>query len=230
MTIARRPRTALALTCMTLTAVIATSGTAVAEDPVPEATEVPVVETVAPPQPEETDLVEASSESPAPSVPLDEGDSGLPSSKPSDFPDASACEPGYRYYPTTKDKDYQKGVGATQSNYNGTTRDAKSTFTSEITGEVGIAYTGELKVGGSIAVAEIEGKFGVNVSVKLTAKLGNTIAVTTPPKTTTNARYGVYRLKSYGYSQYVYTNCNRGTKNNVTIYTPRRVGWYLWES
>jgi hypothetical protein len=210
---------------MTLAAVIAASGTAVAEDPVGEVTEVPVVETVPPLEPEETDLVEV-----PPSVDLEDEVSDLPSSKPSDFPDASACEPGYRYYPTTKDKDYHRGVGATNSNYNGTTRTARSTFTSEVTGEVGLAFRGELGVEGKIAVVKMEAKFGVELSLKLTAKLGNTITVETPPKTTTNARYGVYRLKSYGYSQYIYNNCNRGTKNNVTIYTPRRVGWYLWES
>ncbi|MEU6287132.1 hypothetical protein [Streptomyces sp. NPDC046988] len=104
-------------------------------------------------------------------------------------------------------KDSHKGVGAEQANYNGTSRTAKSTFISEVTGE-----------------------FGVNVSVELTAKLGNTIAVDTPSKRSTHARYGVYRLKSYGYSQYRYANCTKGVKKNVTIYTPRRVGWVLWET
>ncbi|WP_253195668.1 helix-turn-helix domain-containing protein [Streptomyces sp. JHA26] len=126
--------------------------------------------------------------------------------------------------------DYHKGVDAEQTNYNGTSRTARSTFTSEVTGKIGIAYSGELKVGGSAAVVEIEGKFGVELSVELTAKLGSTIAVDTPSKHSTHARYGVYRLKSYGYSQYLYANCTIGVKKNVTIYTPRRVGWVLWET
>ncbi|MCG8971715.1 hypothetical protein [Streptomyces sp. CL12-4] len=62
----------------------------------------------------------------------------------------------------------------------------------------------------------IEGKFSGELSVGLTAKLGNTIAVGTPSKHSTHARYGGYRLKPYGLS--------------VTIYTPRRVGWVLWET
>lgn len=145
------------------------------------------------------------------------------------MPQSSACEPHWKYTATKKDKDYHKGVGAEQANYNNTSRTAKSSFTSEVSGTVGIAHTGELKVGSKIAVIEIEGKLSVNVSVSLTAKIGNTISVDTPPRKSTLARYGVYRLKSYGYSQYTYQNCTKGVKKNVTIYTPRRVGWYLWE-
>lgn len=229
----RFARTALALACMTLATVVAAAGPAAAEDPAPEATDVPVVETVAPPEPEESDLVEGAptTQAPAPTVTLDD-DASVPSTKPSNeaTPDAEACVDGYRYYATSKTKDYHKGVGPTNSNYNGTSRTAKSTFTSEVTGKVGIAVSGDLNVSAGIAIAEVEAEFGVNVAVELTAKIGNTIAVETPPKTTTNARYGVYRLKSYGYSQYVYKNCTRGVKNNVTLYTPRKIGWYLWES
>ncbi|MGW8631540.1 hypothetical protein [Streptomyces sp. NPDC055793] len=235
---ARISRNMLALTCLTVIAGLTTGGMAVAEEPSPTASDTTVVETAPPPGPEETDLIEGAptGEAPAPTTPPvsdpPAGDDGidLPTSKPSATLDARPCEPGYRYTPTSKTKDYHKGVGAEQANYNGTSRTAKSTFTSEVTGKVGIAYSGELKVGGSVAVVEIEGKFGVNVSVELTAKLGNTIAVDTPSKRSTHARYGVYRLKSYGYSQYRYANCTKGVKKNVTIYTPRRVGWVLWET
>ncbi|WP_153182790.1 hypothetical protein [Streptomyces sp. E2N166] len=228
----------LALTCLTVIAGLTTGGTAVAEEPSPTATDTTVVETVPPPGPEETDLIEgaptgeaaAPTTSPEPDPIAGDDEIDVPTSKPSDTLDARPCEPGYQYTPTSKTKDYHKGVGAEQANYNGTSRTARSTFISEVTGKVGIAYTGELKVGASVVVAEIEGKFGVNVSVELTARLGNTIAVNTPSKRTTHARYGVYRLKSYGYNQYRYTNCTKGVKKNVTIYTPRRVGWVLWET
>ncbi|MEV0963726.1 hypothetical protein AB0J25_14240 [Streptomyces sp. NPDC049910] len=223
---------------MTLTAGLTAGGTAVASEPSPASPGTAVVETAAPPEPEESDLVEGapSAEAPVPTMPTVPGPAagddgiGLPTSKPSATLDARACEPGYQYVPTSKGKDYHKGVGAEQANYNGTSRTARSTFTSEVTGKVGIAYSGELKVGGSVAVVEIEGKFNVNLSVELTAKMGNTVSVDTPSKRTTHARYGVYRLKSWGYSQYVYTNCTKGVKKNVTVYTPRRVGWVLWES
>ncbi|MFC8870172.1 hypothetical protein ACFUAC_21390 [Streptomyces sp. NPDC057148] len=235
---ARISRKVLALTCLTAVAGLTTGGTAVAEEPSPTATDSIVVDTAPPPVPEETDLIEgaptgeapAPTSSPAPDPSAEDDEIDLPTSKPSATLDARPCEPGYRYTPTSKSKDYHKGVGAEQANYNGTSRTAKSTFTSEVTGKVGIAYTGELKVGASVVVAEIEGKFSVNVAVELTAKLGNTIAVDTPSKRTTHARYGVYRLKSYGYNQYVYTNCTKGVKKNVTVYTPRRTGWVLWET
>jgi hypothetical protein len=70
----------------------------------------------------------------------------------------------------------------------------------------------------------------VDVTATLTAKLGNSISVDTPPRKTTYGRYGVYRLKSYGYNQYTYANCTKGVKKNITIYTPRRTGWAIWES
>ncbi|MFF7358336.1 hypothetical protein ACFZA1_37775 [Streptomyces filipinensis] len=60
-------------------------------------------------------------------------------------------------------------------------------------------------------------------------RLGNSISVDTPAHKTTYASYGVYRLKSYGYSQYTYVNCGKGAKHNVTLYTPHRVGWAIWE-
>ncbi|WP_405891146.1 hypothetical protein OG612_04725 [Streptomyces sp. NBC_01527] len=62
-------------------------------------------------------------------------------------------------------------------------------------------------------IAKIEGRYEVNLTAKLTARRGNSIQVDTPPKRTTNAKYGVYRLKNTG-----------------TNYTPMKVGWYLWES
>ncbi|MEW2402483.1 hypothetical protein [Streptomyces sp. NPDC046862] len=142
---------------------------------------------------------------------------------------SQACIPGYQYHATSKGKNYHKGVGAEQANYNGTSRTARSTFTSETEGEVGIGVSGELKVTGKAAVIEIEGKFGVELSVKLRTRIGNSIRVDTPSRKTTFARYGVYRLKSKGYSQYVYVNCTKGVKHNTTLYTPRRVGWAIWE-
>jgi ABC-type phosphate/phosphonate transport system substrate-binding protein len=63
----RVARTALALACMTLATLVVAAGPAAAEDPAPEAGDIPVVETVAPPQPEETDLVESAPTAEAPS-------------------------------------------------------------------------------------------------------------------------------------------------------------------
>ncbi|MFV0137963.1 hypothetical protein ACLGIH_33100 [Streptomyces sp. HMX87] len=84
-----------------------------------------------------------------------------------------------------------------------------------MTRKVGIACSGELKVGGSVAVVETEGKVDVILSVELTAKMGNTISDDAASKKTTHARYGVHRLKSWDYSQYVYANCTRRVKKNV---------------
>ncbi|MEV6841732.1 hypothetical protein AB0N17_46395 [Streptomyces sp. NPDC051133] len=215
----RMSRTALLVPAL-VTAVLAGAGPVFADDPgsVPADT----AATAPPAQPEEADLTEGAPDAPA-AAPSDAADKaeGVPSSR--------GCEQGWYYYPTSKTKDYHKGVGAEQSNHNGTSRTARSTFTSEVSGTIGIAYSGELNVKGDLAVIEISGKFGVTVSASLTAKIGNSISVDTPAHKTTYGRYGVYRLKSYGYSQYTYVNCGKGAKHNVTIYTPHRVGWAIWE-
>ncbi|WP_437090279.1 hypothetical protein [Streptomyces sp. enrichment culture] len=187
----------------------------------PEPTPEPV-RTAPPAEPEESDPVDAEPEQvdDLPSVPV---------KPPVDQPDGRACEPGYRYFATPKSKDHHKGVGVIQSNYNGTSRTARSTFTSEAAGKVGVSCSGKLGVKVSVAIVDIGSEFDVNVSAEMSVSMGNRIAVDTPPKKTTNAKYGVYRLKSYGYSQYKYANCTNGVRNNVTICTPRRVGWYIWE-
>ncbi|MFI9588306.1 hypothetical protein ACIHCQ_42480 [Streptomyces sp. NPDC052236] len=187
------------------------------EDPV-------VVNTEPPVEPEESGLVE----DPADPEPLPE-ETGPPS-KPGDKPSAEYCRPSRIYTPTSKGGQYHKAVGATNSNYNGTSRTARSTFTSEVTGEVGVGVTAGLETSIDVMVAKIEAKYEVNLTVKLTAKLGNSIAVDTPAKKTTNAKYGVYRLKHTGTSYVIYSNCNTSTKKKVTSYTPLKVGWYLWES
>ncbi|MBT2392685.1 hypothetical protein J7E87_25445 [Streptomyces sp. ISL-1] len=205
-------------------AVLGVGSPAFAADPTPTATEAPA-ETTPPAQPEESDLAEVGGgDTSAP--PPAEG----PGKPPTDVPPAQPCEPGWRWASTKKYKDYHKGVGAEQANYNGTGRTARSEFISEVSGEVGIAVSGKLKVGGSVAVAEIELEYGVELSVKLTARLGNKITVDTPSRYTTHARYGVFRLKTAGYNQYVYANCTKGTKENATLYTPRRIGWAIWET
>ncbi|MGW1819186.1 hypothetical protein ACWCQM_37220 [Streptomyces sp. NPDC002125] len=195
------------------------------ETPAATSTEEPVEVNTAPPQePEETGLLEESELEPEPEV------TTRPEKPPFDTPDAEYCSPRNVYVPKTKGGTYHKGVGPTNSNYNGTSRVARSTFVSDVTGEVGVSVTAGLSGSVSAMIAEIEGKYEVNLTAKLTAKLGNSIAVDTPPKKTTNAKYGVYRLKNTGTSYKIYSNCQTSTKKTITSYTPLKVGWYLWES
>ncbi|MEU3045955.1 hypothetical protein ABZ705_05355 [Streptomyces sp. NPDC006984] len=189
---------------------------------VSESGEPGVINTAPPAEPEETDL------GPAPELePLPEQTGKTPV----DTPDGQYCGPTQRIYtPTSKGREYHKGVGVTHSNYNGTSRTGTSTFTSEVTGEVGVSVTAGLATSVDVMVAKLEAKYDVNLSVKLTAKQGNTWSVPTPPKTTTNAKYGVYRLKNTGTSYIIYSNCSTSAKKTVTSYTPIKVGWYVWES
>ncbi|MFC9299562.1 hypothetical protein ACFTWH_34770 [Streptomyces sp. NPDC057011] len=188
------------------------------EDPTPADGE---VNTAPPSAPEETDLGTPVDPDPEPWVPSKPG---------TDTTEGEYCGPTQRIYiPTSKGTTYHAGVGPTNSNYNGTSRTVRSTFTSEVTGEVGVSVTAGLATSVDVMIAKIEAKYDVNLSAKLTAKLGNSVSVDTPPKKTTNAKYGVYRLKNTGTSYTAYSNCTTSAKKTVTSYTPLKVGWYLWE-
>ncbi|PJN08568.1 hypothetical protein CG723_27750 [Streptomyces sp. CB01635] len=182
-----------------------------------------VVQTVPPAEPEEGDLDEegASEEVQVPTE--------TPPKAP-EVPPAAPCEAGYSWESTAKHGTYHKGVGAAQATTNNTSHSGKSTFTSETSGTVTVGISGTLKAKASAAVAEIESEYSVNLSVSLTAKIGNSYATTTPAHTVTHAKYGVYRLKTSGYSQYHYANCTKGVKTNATLYSPSHVGRYIWET
>ncbi|WP_327246601.1 hypothetical protein [Streptomyces sp. NBC_01320] len=98
-----------------------------------------------------------------------------------------------------------------------------------MTGEVGVSVSGDLQTSVNAMLIKIKAKFNVTVSAKLTAKLGNSISVDTPPHKTTHAKYGVYRLKHTGVSYVIHTNCTVSPEKTVVSYSPYRVGWYLWE-
>lgn len=174
-------------------------------------------------EPEESDLVDATDPEPEPEETISPGKAG-------NTTNGEQCGPTQAVYtPKTKGAKYHKGVGPTNANYNATSRTARWTFTSEVTGEVGVSVTAGLTPGVDVLIAKIEGKYDVNLSAKLTAKMGNQISVDTPPKTTTNARYGVYRLKNTGTSYKIYSNCKTLSVKTNTSYTPMKVGWALWE-
>jgi len=214
----RRTRGA-AVSVVALLALAGMTYPAGADDTVPT-DDITEVGTAPPEAPQETDLTDAPDGASEPEMPDVPPIGKLP---------AERCEYARVYTPTANKGRVHKGVGVTLSNYNGTSRTARSTFTSEVTGEVGVSVSPGLSVSVDVMIAKIEAKYDVNLSFKMTAKLGNSIAVDTPPKTTTNAKYGVFRLKNTGTSYVMYTNCSVSEKKTVTSYSPFKVGWYLWE-
>ncbi|MEV6406507.1 hypothetical protein AB0M58_26695 [Streptomyces bobili] len=216
-------------------AVLGTTGPAFADELPP----VETVETAPPaedpgvlePAPQAGDTAEPApaGESATPEI-SDDGLPTIPGSKPSDLPDARACEPGWSWESTQKFKDYHAGVGLEMANTNRTSRTGRTEFVSETSAEVGIGFSAKYKVKASVLIAEIEAEYGVNLSVSVTTKIGNKYTTDTPPGYTTHGKYGVYRLKSNGYDQWINANCTRGVKHNKTVYSPHRVGWYIWET
>ncbi|MFI0805675.1 hypothetical protein [Streptomyces echinatus] len=169
-------------------------------------------------------------------IPADEEDKepegpAEPKPLPGDIPAAVDCAPAHGVYiPTKQGRQYHRAVGPGQANYNGTSRTAKSTFTSEVTGEVGVSVSTKLQVSLGTFLAKIRQEFEVTVSAKMTAKLGNSISVDTPSHKTTHAVYGVWRLKHTGKTYWLHANCTTTPVKNVVSYSPYHVGWYLWES
>jgi hypothetical protein len=203
------------------TAVTAAGGTA--EDPTTDPTQEPTdVNTAPPAEPEEPDL----------GVPEEPEIEPLPNPKDPvvERPDGPYCGPTTRVYtPTSKGGLYHHGIGPTESNYNNTSQTARTTFTAEASGEVGVSVSAGLTASVDVMITKIEAKYGVDLSAKIGVKLGNSIAVNTPPRTRTNGKYGVYRLKNTGVSYIIYSNCTATAKKTVTSYTPLKRGWYLWE-
>jgi hypothetical protein len=138
------------------------------------------------------------------------------------------CDVKRNYIAGTKGATFHQAVGPVNSNFNNTSRTAKTTFTSEVSGTVGIAVSGSLTVSRDFLVAKLEAAWKVDLSASMTTKPGNAISVNTPPHKSTFGKYGVHRLKNTGTSTVTFENC---TKNSykVTTCTPARVGWHLWE-
>ncbi|MEH0545812.1 hypothetical protein QA802_22900 [Streptomyces sp. B21-105] len=190
-----------------------------------------VINTAPPQEPEEsvTDVPDASVTQ-VPNDPVTDEPTYTGKPVPGDTPNAEICDRAAVYSPTSQGAQYHRAVGPTNANYNATSRTAKSTFTSEVTGEVGVSVSGDLQASVNTMLLKIKAKFNITVSAKLTAKLGNSISVDTPSHRTTNATYGVWRLKHTGVSYVLYSNCKTSTKKTIVSYSPYRVGWYLWES
>ncbi|MFJ8094714.1 hypothetical protein [Streptomyces griseofuscus] len=168
-------------------------------------------------------------------VPTGQGDSepdipGSGSAGGGNQPGAQRCEVERVYTPTYKGGDHHKGVGAPQANTNNTSHSATSTFTAEVSGTVGVSYSGSLSVSANAMIGKIEAKYDVSLSASMTAKLGNSMSISTPAHKITHASYGVYRLRTQGTSYVITENCKTTTKSTVTSYTPHYVGWYIWES
>ncbi|MGW5001552.1 hypothetical protein ACWEP8_28205 [Streptomyces hydrogenans] len=159
------------------------------------------------------------------------GDPGA-SHEPASGPASRAihCQLSNVYVPKTKGAESHTRVGDQQSNYNGTSRTARSTFTAEKSGTVGTSVSSGLTVSVDAMIAKIEGQFKVDLSRSMTVSIGNSISVDTPTKRTTHAQYGVYRLKNTGVSYRYNSDCSTTAKRTITSYTPKRVGWYLWET
>ncbi|MFE5614126.1 hypothetical protein [Streptomyces sp. NPDC056524] len=214
-------RKTLAVTTVAMAFLGGTSATAFAETAPSTPIEEGVLQPGPPVEEDESGFVEA---------PLDEAELPPFSGKPADGPNAEYCGPPRNIYkPTANKGKSHKAVSVTQANHNGTSRTARSWFKAEAGGTVKLTYSGELKASAGVVVAELEAKYGVDLSVEVTAKLGNEVQIDTPPRKTTYGAFGVWRMHNTGTSYTIYSNCKTSAKSAVTSYTPWYVGWNLWE-
>lgn len=180
-----------------------------------------------PVDPPETDLTDAPTDPAAAS-----SEPALPTDAPTGIAPAGVyCDTaGGVYKPTSLGGKYIHSFGPWQSNYNGTTHNETTTFTAEASGTLGVSLTGSLKVSANELIARQEATYGINFSVSLTAKLGNSITAIIPPYKTINAKYGVWRRRITGTSYILYSNCTRSASSTIISYTPYTVGWYTWQT
>ncbi|MCG7208211.1 hypothetical protein [Streptomyces arenae] len=223
-------RRAASICAAALLVVLGAGGNVAAADdtPLKAADADPVVNTEPPQEtdPADTDLVDV----PADQVDVEPDVPGSGDTGSGNHPGSEYCDPSRVYTPISKGKDYHKRVGAPQANTNHGSHTAKSTFTAEVSGTVGVKVSTGLVVTTEAMIGLINSHFSVSVSTSMTAKLGNTISIPTPVNKTTHAEYGVYRLRNTGKSYIIYSNCQTSTKNTVTSYSPDYVGWYVWET
>ncbi|WP_104817844.1 hypothetical protein [Kitasatospora sp. MMS16-BH015] len=121
------------------------------------------------------------------------------------------------------------GVGPTQANYNGTSHDATSTFSAQISGTVGMTINASVSADAGIVLARASASTGVSLSASLTASLGNSTTVTTSPGRTAYATYGVWRLQTYGTYHVNREDCS-STATGLTAFSPWYVGWNTWSN
>ncbi|WP_329254443.1 hypothetical protein [Streptomyces canus] len=180
-----------------------------------------------PVDPPETDLTDAPTDPAAAS-----SEPALPTDAPTGIAPAGVyCDTaGGVYKPTSLGGKYIRSFGPWQSNYNGTTHNETTTFTAEASGTAGISLTGSVKVSANELIARQEATYGINFSLSLTAKLGNSVNAIIPPHKTVNGKYGVWRRRITGTSYILYSNCTRSASSTIISYTPYTVGWYTWET
>lgn len=181
-----------------------------------------------PPQaidPTDTDVADV----PADQVDVQPGIPGSGDNGPGNHPGGEICDRANVYTPTAKKGDYV-GIGAPNANHNGTNHTARSSFTAEAAGTLGVSVSAGLGSTINAMIGKIEQKYNVDLSASLAARLGNNIQVDTPAHKTTHATYGDYRLRNQGTSYTIYNSCATTPKKTITSYTPHYVGWYIWET
>ncbi|MFD1547870.1 hypothetical protein [Nonomuraea guangzhouensis] len=134
-----------------------------------------------------------------------------------------ACHRGDHHYEVTSYSNSHKAIGARQSNHNGTPNVITSTFSATVSGTVSMTWSANVSVKVDRLIAGAELGTGVNLSASLTASLGNSVSVSTQPRKTVTATYGVWRKKTIG----TYTICAVRMQRGVKAWTPWRVGWYV---
>ncbi|MFI5534493.1 hypothetical protein ACIA8O_38760 [Kitasatospora sp. NPDC051853] len=120
-------------------------------------------------------------------------------------------------------------VGPSQANYNGTSRDATSTFAAQVSGTVSATFSSSLTGEINGLVTKASATVGVQLQTSMTASLGNSTTVTAGPGQTAHATYGVWRLQTYGTFHIVRQDCTSSTAG-MTLWSPWYVGWNTWVS
>jgi hypothetical protein len=143
-------------------------------------------------------------------------------------PDRLGCdESGWVKLSSLQGK-YIYGVGASQSDWNNSSRTATVTFLAQASATIGVSLSASINTSINGLIVEAKADFGVTLSTSVTAGISNSISTTVPAHDTMNATYGVWRRRFNGTTYWQYSNCALSS-HAFTAYAPYQVGWYLWE-
>ncbi|MFF3312974.1 hypothetical protein [Streptomyces sp. NPDC002952] len=160
------------------------------------------------PVPGETDGPELS---PAPKVPL-----------------SNYCGPGHSFVHITQNKKNTMSVKYETfvENHKSYPIDFKFTTKKSGTTTVGgsVTISSEFKV---MWLGKIKADINVNASKSWTSDLGVETGGEVRAHDKVYGKYGIMKEKVYGYTGYMYSNCDVGQKNYMTVWAPYREGWVI---
>lgn len=142
----------------------------------------------------------------------------------------NACQAGWEYDVTqTYGQEFLGLPGGTYKDYNGTASNARASFTSNVSGTIGVAVSTGAKVDVGAVVVGAEVSVNTTLTASVNAGLGNTMAITVPSHQFGYGSWGAWRWHTYGSYYYVSQQCAQSSRQTFGTWVPNVApGWKTW--